>query len=61
VPPDPASTCRSNAPPLQSGQVSFDDDAPQTLEQYSKDVAAFLMRAAEPHLPFLEVIDPVRP
>jgi ubiquinol-cytochrome c reductase cytochrome b/c1 subunit len=38
------------APPLQAGQVSFDDDAPQTLDQYSKDIAAFLMWAAEPHL-----------
>ena len=38
------------APPLQAGQVSFDDDAPQTVDQYSKDVTAFLMWAAEPHL-----------
>ena len=37
-------------PPLQAGQVTFDDGAPQTLEQYSKDVSAFLMWAAEPHL-----------
>jgi ubiquinol-cytochrome c reductase cytochrome c1 subunit len=37
-------------PPLQPGQVTFDDGSPQTLEQYSKDVAAFLMWAAEPHL-----------
>jgi ubiquinol-cytochrome c reductase cytochrome b/c1 subunit len=37
-------------PPLQAGQVTFDDGSPQTLEQYSKDVAAFLMWAAEPHL-----------
>ena len=38
------------APPLQPGQVVFGDDAPQTVDQYSKDVAAFLMWAAEPHL-----------
>jgi cytochrome c1 len=38
------------APPLQAGQVRFDDDAPQTVDQYSKDIAAFLMWAAEPHL-----------
>jgi cytochrome c1 len=38
------------APPLQAGQVRFDDGAPQTVDQYSKDVAAFLMWAAEPHL-----------
>ncbi len=37
-------------PPLQAGQVTFDDGAPQTLEQYSKDVAAFLMWASEPHM-----------
>ncbi len=37
-------------PPLQAGQVTFDDGAPQTLEQYSKDISAFLMWAAEPHL-----------
>jgi ubiquinol-cytochrome c reductase cytochrome b/c1 subunit len=37
-------------PPLQAGQVTFDDGAPQTIDQYSKDIAAFLMWAAEPHL-----------
>ena len=37
-------------PPLSDGQVAYDDDAPQTIDQYSKDVAAFLMWAAEPHL-----------
>ena len=37
-------------PPLQNGQVTFDDGAPQTVEQYSKDVAAFLVWAAEPHM-----------
>jgi len=37
-------------PPLQNGQVTFDDGSPQTLEQYSKDVAAFLVWAAEPHM-----------
>lgn len=36
--------------PLQDGQVTYDDGAPQTVDQYSKDVAAFLMWAAEPHL-----------
>ncbi|WP_182085473.1 cytochrome c1 [Aureimonas sp. ME7] len=38
------------APPLSDGQVSYDDGAPETLEQYSRDVSAFLMWAAEPHL-----------
>lgn len=37
-------------PPLSDGQVSYDDGAPETLEQYSLDVSAFLMWAAEPHL-----------
>jgi cytochrome c1 len=36
--------------PLQAGQVTYDDASPQTVEQYSKDVSAFLMWAAEPHL-----------
>lgn len=37
-------------PPLSDGQVKYDDGSPETLEQYSKDVAAFLMWASEPHL-----------
>ncbi len=37
-------------PPLQDGQVTYDDGSPQTVEQYGKDVAAFLMWAAEPRL-----------
>ena len=37
-------------PPLSDGQVTYDDGAPQTVDQYSQDVAAFLMWAAEPHL-----------
>lgn len=36
--------------PLTDGQVTFDDGAPQTLAQYAKDVTAFMMWAAEPHL-----------
>ncbi|UJW74306.1 cytochrome c1 [Rhizobium sp. SL42] len=38
------------AQPISDGQVTYDDGAPQTLDQYSQDVAAFLMWAAEPHL-----------
>ncbi|WP_457299810.1 cytochrome c1 [Phyllobacterium sp. P5_D12] len=38
------------APPLQDGQVTYDDGSPQTLSQYSQDISAFLMWAAEPHL-----------
>jgi ubiquinol-cytochrome c reductase cytochrome b/c1 subunit len=37
-------------PPLQDGMVSYDDDTPQTLQQYAKDVTTFLMWTAEPHL-----------
>ncbi len=37
-------------PPLTAGQVKYDDGSPETMDQYSKDVAAFLMWAAEPHL-----------
>jgi ubiquinol-cytochrome c reductase cytochrome b/c1 subunit len=37
-------------PPISDGQVTFDDGAPATLDQYSKDIAAFLMWTAEPHL-----------
>lgn len=37
-------------PPLTDGQVEYTDDSAQTVEQYAKDVAAFLMWTAEPHL-----------
>src|SRR6185437_5971466 len=37
-------------PPLADGQVKYDDGSPETLQQYSQDVAAFLMWASEPHL-----------
>lgn len=37
-------------PPLSAGQVKYDDGSPETMDQYSKDVAAFLMWASEPHL-----------
>ncbi len=37
-------------PPLSDGQVTYDDGAPQTIAQYAKDVTAFMMWAAEPHL-----------
>jgi ubiquinol-cytochrome c reductase cytochrome c1 subunit len=39
------------APPLSDGLVEYEQaDIPQTVDQYSKDVSAFLMWAAEPHL-----------
>ncbi|WP_424629535.1 cytochrome c1 [Bradyrhizobium sp. SYSU BS000235] len=36
--------------PLSDGQVTFDDGSPATVQQYAKDVSAFLMWTAEPHL-----------
>ncbi|HVY56416.1 MAG TPA: cytochrome c1 [Xanthobacteraceae bacterium] len=36
--------------PLSDDQVTYTDGTPQTLAQYSKDIAAFLMWASEPHL-----------
>jgi ubiquinol-cytochrome c reductase cytochrome b/c1 subunit len=36
--------------PLSDDQVTYEDGAPQTTLQYSKDVTGFLMWAAEPHL-----------
>jgi ubiquinol-cytochrome c reductase cytochrome b/c1 subunit len=36
--------------PLSDGQVTYDDGSPATVQQYAKDVAAFLMWTAEPHL-----------
>ncbi|MEA2931068.1 MAG: ubiquinol-cytochrome c reductase cytochrome b/c1 subunit, partial [Hyphomicrobiales bacterium] len=37
-------------PPLTDGRVEYTDGSPPTLDQYAKDVAAFMMWAAEPHL-----------
>jgi len=36
--------------PLSADQVTYDDGTPQTVEQYAKDVTAFLMWTAEPHM-----------
>ncbi len=36
--------------PLSDGQVEYTDGSPATVDQYSRDVSAFLMWAAEPHL-----------
>lgn len=38
------------APPISADQVTYDDSSPQTVDQYARDVSAFLMWAAEPHL-----------
>jgi ubiquinol-cytochrome c reductase cytochrome c1 subunit len=37
-------------PPLADGAVPYAEGVPQTVDQYSKDVSAFLMWLAEPHL-----------
>ncbi len=36
--------------PISDDQVSYEDGSPQTVDQYARDVSAFLMWAAEPHL-----------
>ena len=36
--------------PLSDGQVDYTDGSPQTVDQYSQDVSAFMMWVAEPHL-----------
>jgi ubiquinol-cytochrome c reductase cytochrome c1 subunit len=36
--------------PLSDGQIEYTDGTPMTVDQYGKDVAAFLMWAAEPTL-----------
>jgi ubiquinol-cytochrome c reductase cytochrome c1 subunit len=36
--------------PLSDDQVTYDDGSAQTVDQYARDVSAFLMWAAEPHL-----------
>jgi ubiquinol-cytochrome c reductase cytochrome c1 subunit len=38
------------APPLSDGAVEYADGSPKTLQQYAKDVSAFLQWAAEPKL-----------
>ncbi|WP_226637763.1 cytochrome c1 [Brevundimonas poindexterae] len=35
--------------PLSDGQVTYDDGSPQTVDQYAKDVAAFIAWASDPH------------
>jgi ubiquinol-cytochrome c reductase cytochrome c1 subunit len=37
-------------PPLSDDLVTYADGSPQTVDQYSRDVSAFLMWTAEPHL-----------
>jgi cytochrome c1 len=37
-------------PPLTDKRVDYTDGSPATVDQYGKDVAAFLVWAAEPHM-----------
>lgn len=37
-------------PPISEAQVVYDDGTPGTVENYSRDVAAFLAWTAEPHM-----------
>jgi ubiquinol-cytochrome c reductase cytochrome b/c1 subunit len=37
-------------PPLTPRQVEYTDGTPTTIDQYAKDVTAFMMWAAEPHM-----------
>ena len=37
-------------PPLSDKQIEYTDGAPMTVEQYAKDISAFLMWTAEPKL-----------
>ncbi len=43
-------TLLAMAPPLSDGIVSYDDGTEETLENYAKDVSAFLMWTADPHM-----------
>jgi cytochrome c1 len=38
------------AAPLSDGMVAYEDETPETVEQYAKDVTHFLAWAAEPEL-----------
>jgi ubiquinol-cytochrome c reductase cytochrome b/c1 subunit len=37
-------------PPLSDGVVTYEDGTPATVQQYARDVVAFLSWAAEPHM-----------
>ncbi|MCZ2158380.1 cytochrome c1 [Bartonella sp. 220] len=45
-----ASDTLTMAPPLHDGVVSYGDEVQETVEQYARDVSAFLMWAADPHM-----------
>jgi len=43
-------TMTAMAQPLYDDSVTYEDGTPSTLEHYARDVAAFLMWAADPHM-----------
>ncbi|MEX0345504.1 MAG: cytochrome c1 [Rhizobiaceae bacterium] len=45
-----AGTALAMANPLSDELVTYDDGTPETIDQYARDVSAFLMWTAEPHL-----------
>ena len=45
--PPPRSTCRRRSP---TARCTYTDGSPQTVDQYARDVSAFLMWTAEPQL-----------
>ena len=45
-----AGSCIAMPQPISDGQVTYDDGTPGTLQNYARDVSAFLMWAAEPKL-----------
>lgn len=45
-----ASASLAMANPLEDDLIDYDDGTPGTVDNYAKDIAAFMMWAAEPHL-----------
>lgn len=45
-----ASHSLTMAPPLSDGMIAYEDGTLQTVEHYARDVSAFLMWAADPHM-----------
>ena len=50
IPISPAGHWIGMAPPLADGQVTFDDGAPNKVDDMARDVSAFLAWAAEPKM-----------
>ncbi len=40
----------SMAPPLSEGMISYEDDSPETLDQYARDITHFLTWAGDPYM-----------